>query len=529
MYRIMNSPRRLFAALSLMAAVGLAPVAAGQTASTPSDSALVAYARWAWQTAGRAQLGNLEGMTWDSTSRRWSTNSGWSGADDAGAAAYESQLVMSGLIGLAQATSDHGLLTEAAQFFVDLQARFRTVGQIRAQAVPGTGDLPTGDATAKTFPWLHHGAHNREVIECVLCNGQALHPAARLVHLVAALPPDQRTDPMREFLTAYVPLLAHDHVVRQMFQENTGHKGWPSYMDHRISRWEAISAGQTPPIERYQYVMTDADLWLLATAAELLEAHRLDPGAVPLGADEESLKRVVSAGRAFLQKSITPHPDTKDLAGQVAGSLGYFEGDYDTHPEHAYTGYAGASYPGPADKRAATGVSWDISHLNRLPVALRSLWDARQALGPGFPDSTALRLTTNQYLYRAFNGDWQLPAFRNFFDGSDGWYRVDYDGQKNWAYPPSTICDNQVPGRLCLSGGGVRGWGVLAFVSPDLDKLGQGLFRLASDPAAPAKAFRARVYVKSGEPMFLALGSPTVRPSLLLFQLIGEYLAGRHS
>jgi hypothetical protein len=270
--------------------------------------------------------------------------------------------------------------------------------------------------------------------------------------------------------------------------------------------------------------MLDRDLWLIATAAEVIEAHRLAPDLVPLFGEEGRLRQIVTAGTAMLRRRTTAHPETRNAAGKRVGSLGYFEGDFDSHPEMIYSGDTTAVFPQGKPPHPAHGASWDVSHVQRLPVALRSLWDARLALPGLFPDSSEMALTVNQYLYRAFQGDLSLPLLNNFFDGSDGWFRVGYANRGNWGYAPAKWCGRPKAGRPCLSRGGFTGWGLLAFISPDLERLGASLVALSASTAPAAVDFRGRVFATNTDG-FLFVGPP----SALLGQIVSEYLCGKRA
>src|SRR5262249_28374171 len=108
-------------------------------------------------------------------------------------------------------------------------------------------------------------------------------------------------------------------------------------------------------------------------------------------------------------------------------------------------------------------------------------------------------MVVNQYVYRVFNGDYSHPLFHNFLDGSDGWYRVGYNGA-GIGHPPSVYCDQHDTRRPCLTPGNVIAWGQLAFVNPDLARLEQALVRLAFEKTTEAQKFRDRYYFYADTP-----------------------------
>jgi len=488
--------------------------------SLPSDSARGAYVRSVWISRGRGVITQFAGVRWDSTGG-WTLVANWPDSDDAGAKAYFVEPPMRGLLALAEATHDVELLGEAAGFFLAYTPRFRTVADILAASrrVGGKSPLlPEGAPTDRTLPWLDRRGKPPWPSENLLCNAQFLHPAARLLRLAAGYPAASRPPAISRFAEVYLPMLVGEHLIRLGYVRNYGVPGPRGAPTQLVPLWEAVL--NSPEGRLYQ--VTDRDLWLIATAAELLEAHRSDPSFIPLLGEETRLRRLVIVGARLLMTRTVQHRDTRDRDGRQVGSLGYFEGDMDSDPEMAFAGYSGRDFPGAEARRAPEGASWDVSHMQRLPVVFRSLWDARRGIGA--LDSTTLALTINQYLYVAFQGDYRLPTFNNFFDGTDGWYRVNYSGRQGWGYPPSRYCDARDHNRPCLSSGAVAGWGLLAFGNPDLVRLGNGLVALARSSEPDAKDLRARVYASSQDDF---TWSDTTSPSsMLLAEVMAEYLSG---
>lgn len=488
-----------------------------------SRAAMLHYAREAWDHSGRSQIVALSGLVRDSSTGEWSVRPNWDGAQDAGAKAYYLEPVLRGALGLAEATGDTALLQDVARFYTSYQARFTTVGAIlaaEARVGPAPAAKPQGDAKARTLAWLDRGAREIRPAECTLCNAQAFHPAARLVRLIALLPPQQVTPAMAEFVRAYVPFLISEHLIRLGYQTQWEARLPSARFMALVPYWEVSTSGPA----KGKYRMRDTDLWLMASAGELLEANRLRPSLVPLLGEEVRLHRLVESGMKFLRSLATAHPAVLNTAGVRVGALDLFEGDFDNLPDAAYGGYVDSTAPSALVKRPARRASWDISHIQRVPTALRSLWDARKAIGSTAPDSQFLAQVVNQYLYVARRGDWRRPSFSNFFDGQDGWFRVGYAGRGDWGYAPSPYCDNRLQGRPCLGRWGIAGWGLLAFVNPDLLRLQGGILAVAASSPSDTvdDGFRRRVYAVSDDDF--SLRSSRVSP--LLAEVIGEYASG---
>jgi hypothetical protein len=90
-----------------------------------------------------------------------------------------------------------------------------------------------------------------------------------------------------------------------------------------------------------------------------------------------------------------------------------------------------------------------------------------------------------------WNGDHERPLFANYWDGSNGWYRVAYDnGSKTCVegVPPWGLSDS-------FATGGYASW---AGLLPLLGELGQGLYRLTQSQDPEAQAFIAAHYSQLG-------------------------------
>jgi hypothetical protein len=412
---------------------------------------------------------------------------------------------------------DLALLDELADFLVVYSDRFVTLGRMRGELARGrsASDLNgRGGDDAKVLPWVNKSKKGEAIRECELCSSQFMHPVARLARVISTLPDADRTTAMDRFLVIYTPLVVRDHLIR-LVDEAT----WPARSagtpPQLQARW-AKTMSTTDAPRTLDHAMLDRDLWLIGTAAEMLGANANRPDLVKLSdADQKKLKAMVTTGISLFLSKRSNHRETKNFQGKVVGSVSYFNGDFDRQEGMKYAGYTGKEFPsGP--KKPPQGGSWDISHAYRIPLFLRSLYDNRAAIGSSFPTLDDLKAVANQYVYVVFNGNYSRPMFSNFFDGSDGWYRVGYHG-KDFGYPPSKYCDNAAGSKTpCLSLGAVSGWGQLAFVNPDLERLQNALMRLAADDSASATEFKTRYYRDLD--FAGADGKPTY--SILLFNIL---------
>ena len=474
--------------------------------------------RRTWETQGRAWVHNYSGLLYDEASHRWKIDPAWKKTEEIGHDIYYVEEPVTGALQMGYSCHDLPLLDELAQFYVALLPQFTTLGALRGHKGDKSQLDGQGADSARTLPWIENTNGKEQLRECSLCNAQFFQPAARLIRVITTLPTTDQTENMRQFVKLYSPLIIREHLIRFLYEAEWNH--WDAPLPkHEVDIWRALQNPSQSPKKHYQYAMQDTDLWLIGAAAEMLGAHANDPTWVPMSAAEQSqLTEAVRAGVALLEHKRTMYPSTKNLRGLVMGSASYFNGDYDDHPDAAYAGDTGERFPSRPSPHP--GVSWDISHFQRVPIFLRSLYDNHKATGVAFPSYRDLQLVADQLMYVVFNGNYAQPLFTNYFDGTDGWYRVNYSGRNGFGYPPSKDCDAHSNLHPCLISGLVQDWGLIAFSNLDLVELEHSWLKLAADTSQSARQFKDRYYWYNNQP-FEPTGTGDTRqyPDLLYFAL----------
>jgi hypothetical protein len=459
------------------------------SASFTQPAANCEMLRTTWEEEGRLRTGvAFSGVRWELGSNHWVLIPR---SYLIGSYIYSAELFLRPALQAARACGDFRTLDEIAQYYLLMVKQTETVGELlnRTNLTMETRQrLGTVARSARTFAASFGG----EAGEGELYNSQWLHPAALLLRLISLLPNERRTPVMKSFAAQYTSFIVAEQLDRYLIQECLPAPGGGPCVA-RIERWKRVLRGLKGPLP-WDTAMSDIDLWLIASAAEILGAHSNDPALAPLGPDQVAMLRsAVETGIRFFQSKRTDYPETKDFEGRRVGSASYFNGDYTAHPDYEYSGVTSEQFPVPSQKKVYAGASWDISHAYRLPVFLRALYENRKATGSAFPAYHDLEMVVNQYLYRVFNGDFNFPLFHNYFDGSDGWFRVGYNGP-GFGHPPSIYCDMRNDKTRCLTPGNIIGWGQLAFVDTVLAQLEQSLVKLGFDDQPPVQRFRDRYY-----------------------------------
>ena len=495
-----RNPFRLF----LVFAFFVTPGARGSStpASMPKWSdptANYSDLRKTWETDGRTVVHSHSGLSWDDSSKRWVADPHWDKGDLLGHEVYDLESPLRGGVEMGAACHDLPLLNELSQFLVAFSTRFTTLGEMKGKEGDKTQLKGQGSDNARTFAWIQNSGGKQTVSECTLCTAQFFHPVSRLIRVISGLRASERSPAMQQLVKIYTPLIVRDHLLRLLYQAEWNHWNDPTLPKTEVEVWRTLRNPHQRPQKSYQHAMLDTDLWMIATAAEMLGAHTSDSSLVSISSAENSqLRDAVRDGAALFQSKGTFDPGTKNFKGTIVGSVSYFNGDLDDHPDSQYSGVTSAGFPDPSQKKSRPNTSWDISHAYRIPVFLRALYDNKKATGLNFPEDKDIQLATNQYVYRVFQGNLERPLFNNYFDGSNGWYRVAYHGG-GFGYPPAQYCDAHSSDRPCLIAGALDGWGLLAFANPDLQQLEHSLLKLAADQSSGARQFANRYYWYANE------------------------------
>jgi hypothetical protein len=467
------------------------------------------YAERAWVNVGRRSMNSNSGVSWDGTTDTWNLDTSWPDATTLVAQdAYNLEYTSMAGVNMAAVRHDLDLLNELASFYLVYENRFTTLGTMRAMTQYNTSLLTNDPDSTETLIWVWSDGDITYVRECDLCNSQFYYSVSRLLRVITTLPPNERTPAMLAFVNWYAPVIKADHLLRLLWRDNG-------------AMLQAVQSGPG--------TLADTQLWLVAESAELLGANANEPDLVPLSEDEQhKLAEAIRIITSTLVKQYrTYYSATQNFQGQTVGSVSYFNGAAQFDPsDYAYSGYTGTNFPSPTDAVSQYTASWDVSHIHRVPIFLRALYDNRKATGIAFPSTEEMQWVINQFLYVNFRGDFSQPLFNNYFDGSNGWYRVGYHGA-NFGYPPAQDCDNYAnvgtDVEPCLTTGLIHGWGLLSFINPDLEELQHSLAAMPLSQDSATQSFRQQYYYYAGQEYAVidAEGNEQY-PILLLFVMAGD-------
>ena len=176
------------------------------------------------------------------------------------------------------------------------------------------------------------------------------------------------------------------------------------------------------------------DLLIATGIANLLIAHTQDPAVVQLSdVDARRLRRILGALAGYFRTRFVPGK-ASDADGKLVPTVDFDPGIWTNFEDFTRAGNKSPDFPaGPAAPKP--GVGWDVSHGWRI-VWMLDLFSAHAAELGLAGDWRSLRAAfINQFRLKVLTGD-AVPLLRNYFDGSNGWYRVDYSGRKGDGTPP---------------------------------------------------------------------------------------------
>lgn len=202
------------------------------------------------------------------------------------------------------------------------------------------------------------------------------------------------------------------------------------------------------------------DEWLVLTAgANALSANKKDPASFPLEQGlRDTLRAYVKDATAEYKRHFSETLLTDPLGKNVKGYI-FDEGKFTEYPYVRFGGYENERQPNLAYdetyKRALetpvpSTLSWDVGHSRRFFYTMSALHRWHKLSGEiSFPQESDLKKFANQIFIGIYNGNANAPVFKNYLDGSNGWYLlcelekreegyVDTCGNKK-PWPPSSM------------------------------------------------------------------------------------------
>ncbi|RUM67610.1 MAG: hypothetical protein DSZ07_08405 [Sulfurovum sp.] len=178
----------------------------------------------------------------------------------------------------------------------------------------------------------------------------------------------------------------------------------------------------------------------------------------------------------------------RDVGSKPISILTFQEGAWNEHPDYYYSDYSGSSFPQKKNRNCNSSIGRDVAHGSRLLYLLEMLAENKDKFQIEFPRQDEMEMFTNAFFYNIFNQNVQQPLFKNYMNGSNGWFRVNYESRKGYGYPPYSIGSEGA-----LLGGYPR----LAKYNKNLETIFEILFIKFNSSNKEDRAFIHQFYEKS--------------------------------
>lgn len=269
---------------------------------------------------------------------------------------------------------------------------------------------------------------------------------SRMVNTVVRIDPAKRTSAMRLLVSRYQRIVSYDHLYKWIEAStrsfyipagkrfNCRQSGYKKHYEIVRIKHERNQVLSNPPIigeSDFCYAVLDRDLVVITAAVEILAANSVAPSLVVLSPTVKNLLQSYSQmGRALVASRFTGESVKGFVRNSYYSTLRFDKGAFRDHPDTAWAGNESIAVYPPVETKAPVGKpDWDIGHSRRLVYVLDSLRKYQQ---PGeFPTRVDMTKVSHQLL-ATYNQDCVAPKFTNFMDGTNGWYRVGYDGIRGY-------------------------------------------------------------------------------------------------
>lgn len=404
---------------------------------------------------------------------------------------YEMQITTANQLLFAELADDLPTLDRLVEFydlaFPFLEKRNKALfyyGKVNGKEVKEAIYPLTNSARMWTLPprKLELGAEN------VLISSQFLYATTRLSRVLAErLRPDvanpleaKEAKRYRAFIDRWLPIAGVDHLHRWMNRSSKNGpasfqvRGWgcargtythPEMVDHLLHRRFGTAELGMISNRSYCNVITDWDLFIAGIGAELVAAVD-DLGGSHPQIPASTLNDIRIHTRNLSKLFAARHSERSiNINGKSMKVAVFDRGSFDDHPDYAYSAYIKngphcskcisdskecnqcAEFPGWKKKgekpevkpQSAKGIGWDLSHARRIPIILDSLRRYQVNFNGTFPTLDQTKQYARQLAYVTFVDNEDQPRFANYFDGSNGWYRVNYSKRPNFGYAPESF------------------------------------------------------------------------------------------
>ena len=188
---------------------------------------------------------------------------------------------------------------------------------------------------------------------------------------------------------------------------------------------------------RFSYCVapTDLDMLLVIGISNLLRISKIAPELMALSSyDSDRLSSLLRLQTEYMASRLVWRP-TIDPDGQSVSTVDFDPGAWASHEEWSYASDESPRFP-VTRPNANISVGRDISHGYRIAWMAMTLAEHSEVAQLAADWNAVADALARQFGYFVVDLSTNVPKFRNYLDGSNGWYRVNYNGKMGFGYPP---------------------------------------------------------------------------------------------
>lgn len=357
---------------------------------------------------------------------------------------YNIQVWTNNLLEAAYHQKDYGIIDSLSKLYFEAYKQLQTPEYYYNNL---GNELDSFKLNGKYKMWLEDGTFTEDSLtteykrEILLNSTQFTYVLANTINIICRLP--ERTAYMDSMLHYYTPILIHDHYERWIFGKEGSFQmqGW-NCIDGRYNHIEYLELKTKKYYGKPSYcrAILDQDMWIMAGVNELLAAHKIAPELIIMSDTLES--QFVNYLKLSLDIVESRFSKTKltDFNGEKTTGYAFDVKSFKDHEDNSYSNFKGECCPNDYDKKKVRKIGWDLSHMRRFVQIVSSIEQNKDLTGISFSDTLLIKKIANQFIYGVFNKDFEKPLFANYFDGQNGWYRVNYHGE-GFGYAPYDLSD----------------------------------------------------------------------------------------
>lgn len=326
--------------------------------------------------------------------------------------------------------------------------------------------------------------------EDILASSSFLRVVSLAINGISNLPIKDRTSVMKKFVKKFSPIVSAHYrrwilgvvsLDKRQLLGSFQRRGWgcknnkEEYICARTLQEEIIKLDSYKG-DSYCNSMTDVVMLINIGLGYYLSSN---PDTIQKKKLTDFFKKSVHVFSTHFRPHVSYNFNKKAIT-----TLGFEEGLWSEHPDFHYSLYIDSEFPSKKHQKINREVGIDISHASTVVAFLEMLVAHQKYFDIAFPTASEMKMFSNRFLYNVFNGDFQKPLFRNYMNGSNGWFRA---STKGYGYAPYNLTSTALVG----------GYPRLGVYSLELKKIFNEIMRKLHSKNPVDRAFIEKFYQKS--------------------------------